>query len=88
MRVPGTSSIRWSWIILFGSCYLFLVLLFLLRKIFSEKVEKNNEQDQKKYHEPIPPVPGFEYRNLIVINVHLKPQNTNHKSQKKVKNEK
>ena len=63
-------------------------LVLLLRKIFSEKVEKNNEQDQKKYHEPIPPVPGFEYRNLIVINVHLKPQNTNHKSQKKVKNEK
>jgi hypothetical protein len=63
-------------------------LVLYLREIFSEKVEKNDQQDQKKDHEPIPPVPGFEYRDLIVINVHLKPQNTNHKSQKKVKNEK
>jgi hypothetical protein len=43
MLVPGTNSLRWSWIILFGSC--FLLLLFLLRKIFSEKIKKNNEQD-------------------------------------------
>ena len=45
MLVPGTNSLRWSWIILFGSCYLFFGALFLLRKIFSEKIKKNNEQD-------------------------------------------
>jgi len=59
----------------------------MLRKIFSKKVEKNNEQDQNDNDKPIPLVPRFKYRNFIVISVHLKSQSTNHKSQKKVKNE-
>jgi hypothetical protein len=51
---------------------LFVLWCFiLLRKIFSEKVEKNDEQDQKNDHKPIPLVPAFEYRNFIVISIHL-----------------
>jgi hypothetical protein len=44
---------------------------FILRKIFSKKVEKNNEYDQKDYDKPIPLAPGFKYGNSIVVVVHL-----------------
>jgi hypothetical protein len=52
---------------LFGSCYLVL----LLRKIFSEKIEKNNQQNQKDNDKPIPLVPGLKYGNFIVVIAHL-----------------
>ena len=49
--------------------------------------KQDDEQDQKDNNKPIPLVPGLKYRNFIVISVHLKSQSTNHKSQKKVKNQ-
>lgn len=41
------------------------------RKIFGEKIKKNNEQSQKSDHKEIPLVPAFEQGRLIVICVHF-----------------
>jgi hypothetical protein len=54
--------------------YLVLVICFgaYLRKIFSEKIKQNDQQDQKDNNKPIPLVPGFKHGNFIFFSVHLK----------------
>ena len=59
----------------------------LLREIFSKRIKQNDQENEQNDYEPIPPVPRFEYRNFIVVHILLIPENTNCKSQKKVKNE-
>jgi hypothetical protein len=49
----------------------FVIWFFLLRKIFSKKIEKNNQQNQKNNDKPIPLVPGLKYGNFIVVIIHL-----------------
>jgi hypothetical protein len=43
-----------------------------LRKIFSEKIKQDDEQDQKDNNKPIPLVPGFKHGDFIFFGVHLK----------------